>query len=283
MWELLDTDIQVQAIGDLDVTEVLTLRYSGGPFTFAYRDLPSNDLDGITNIRVLSGEQNYRQVQDEESEEPGTFAVFREDDSLRVRWVYAPTTDADRSFTLRYSVEGAVAQGENADEVWWPVVFPARKEPVQNARGRIALPAPVPPAQMEVQMPNVQGAVEESPGVVTLNAQNIAPRDRLIVIGPAFRTDVVNAPDPAGRLRSETRTSTTRPSGPSWTCFRPRGGWAAGTRGVSTGSLVAALSRPSSGGGRARRAARAARRCTARSGRAIALQRPWRERADGYL
>jgi len=177
VWQRIDTDVQVQPDGTLRVVETLTLRFSGGTFTFAYRDLPERRLDGISNIAVADDEQAYRQV-DDESEEPFTYAVFREDGAQRVRWVYPPS-DSERTFRLSYNVAGAVRRYEVVDEVWWSMVFPDREAAVIQASGRIALPERIPSGQLAADAPDVAGDVDVGDGVATVSAANIAPGDEL--------------------------------------------------------------------------------------------------------
>jgi hypothetical protein len=68
VWQRIDSDVQVQPDGTLRVVETLTLRFTGGTFTFAYRDLPERRLDGISNIAVADDEQAYTLVDDEDNE-----------------------------------------------------------------------------------------------------------------------------------------------------------------------------------------------------------------------
>src|SRR5687768_7255043 len=79
VWQQIDTDVQVRPDGSLGVTETLVLRYSGGPFTFAFRELPNRRLDGISSITVGDGEREFSQVDDAEGEEPYTFSLVTDD------------------------------------------------------------------------------------------------------------------------------------------------------------------------------------------------------------
>ncbi len=213
VWQRIDTEVAVQPDGRLLVTEKLTLRYTGGPFTFVFRDLPNRRLDEIRDISVREGDRAYRQVSDEESREPFTFSVFREDGAQRVRWVYPETVGGTRSFELRYTVLGAVRRSSNADELWWSMVFPEREVPVEQAQGRIRLPVSVPAAQLEASAPDVSGEVMVQPGLATVQAQDIAP-GRELTLRLRFPTGIVGGDIPAWQARElaqEAYNTSTRP------------------------------------------------------------------------
>lgn len=214
VWQRLDADVQVRADGSLAVTETLTLRYSGGPFSFAFRDLPSRRLDAISNISIGDGERVFEQVDDQESERPYTFSVAREDGDQRVRWVYPPTTGGQRTFVLRYDVAGAVRRQEQADEVWWSIAFPDREEPIEQASGRITLPQPVPVAQLDASAPDLAGTIERAPGAVSIQAANI-PAGQELTLRLRFPKGIVGGGAPGWQARADTQDAydaTTRPT-----------------------------------------------------------------------
>lgn len=182
LWERVETQVEVQRAGGLVVTETLTVRFRGGPFTTVFRDLPSEYLDSISEFRVSEGEQAYTQVTRRLTREPGTFAVYEEDRRQRVRWVFPPTADAARTFVLRYYVDGAVARYDAEDIVRWSVVFPERESPVVDAVGRIRLPMPVLVDQFAVELLQGQAVVEQQPGVAVIRAQDILPGDAVTVV-----------------------------------------------------------------------------------------------------
>ncbi|MBC8162011.1 MAG: DUF2207 domain-containing protein [Roseiflexaceae bacterium] len=216
VWQQIDTAVEVRADGTLGVSERLTLRYTSGPFTFAFRDLPERRLDGITNITLSDAEGAYRQVEDEESSEPRTFSVFQEDGAQRVRWVYPPTTDASRSFTLGYDVAGAVRRFADGDEVWWSIVFPDREELVEQATGVIRLPQAVAASEITASAPDAapDGSVSIQDGEASLRASNIAP-DQELTLRVRFPKGIVGGAAPAWQADSEWQENydaTTRPT-----------------------------------------------------------------------
>ncbi|MCP4418785.1 MAG: DUF2207 domain-containing protein [Chloroflexi bacterium] len=104
-----DVDIVVQEDGSLLVTETVLFSFVGEPFTFVFRELPTNLTDGITILgaavdgRSYPGGTNVGQVEIEEGRD------------IRVTWHMEPTANVTRSFVLQYQVFGVVRQADNAD------------------------------------------------------------------------------------------------------------------------------------------------------------------------
>ena len=216
VWEHVDTSVQVRADGTLGVAEELRLRYAGGPYTFAFRDLPNRRLDGIANVRLADPEGSYQQTDDAKSTTPRTYSISREDGVQRVRWVYPATSDATRTFTLTYDVAGAVRRYADHDEVWWSMVFPTRDEVVEQASGVIVLPLQVAPNALVATTPDVvpSGGVDLQPGAVRFQAANVAP-DKEITLKVDFPKRIVGGAAPnwqADQDAADLYNLTTRPT-----------------------------------------------------------------------
>ena len=196
VWQRVQTDVQARADGSLHVSEALTLRYTGGSFTFAFRDLPTRRLDRIDNIAVRDQERTYQQVSDREGTTPYTFSIATTNSGQRVRWVYPQTDGGTRTFMPSYDVYGAVRRGANADEIWWAMVFAARDAVVEQAEGTIALPVSVPAAQLQATTPDVSGMIERADGRASVQANNIAPGQEL-TLRLQFPKGVVGGATPA--------------------------------------------------------------------------------------
>ncbi len=213
-WRQIDTQVQVRADGSLAVSESLTLAYSGGPFTFATRDLPERRLDGVGAIGVSDGERVYTQVDDEDSDEPYTFSVTRDGDEQRVRWVYPATTGGERTFVLSYEVYGAIRRSGATDELWWTMVFGGRDEPVEGASGSITLPAPTPPEQLVASAPDAPAQLSLAPGEVSFSSGPIPP-DSELTVRLSFPESIVGGETPSWQLaeaEQATYDTTTRPT-----------------------------------------------------------------------
>jgi len=108
-----DVDVIVLADGSLEVTERLTLRFVGGPFTYVYRHLPAEYTDGIDVISA-----SVDGVPMPEGKEAGQVEIAGRD-PVKVTWHFAPTSDSTRTFSLTYRVWGVIRQESDADVLIW--------------------------------------------------------------------------------------------------------------------------------------------------------------------
>ena len=214
VWQRVDTSVQVRADGTLRVVETLTLRYTGGPFTFAYRDLPDRRLDSLGNIALRADDRTFQRVDEQEGSTPYTYSVYRTSGTQRVRWVYPPTTGGERTFTLSYDVAGAVRRLPAADEVWWAIVFAQRAEPVEQASGRIVLPATVAPERIEAATPDWPGEIARSNDGAAAQASGI-PAGRELTLRVRFPKGIVGGGAPGWQAAADAQArydATVRPA-----------------------------------------------------------------------
>jgi hypothetical protein len=136
-----NVDIEVQETGDLLVDEQHTLVFAEEMTYESHRTLHLTNTDGIAQIEVSEGEQQYAQS---ESGEVGTYAIVEEEDALVIRWFTAGTPRSSRAFTLRYVVRGAVQQDEEGrDVVVWKAMPPERDYRIRQGQVLVHLPAEV--------------------------------------------------------------------------------------------------------------------------------------------
>jgi len=87
VYDRIDVNLRLQPDGTLDVTERMTLRYSGGPFTSASREIPFQRLDAIEAIDVSKGATSYSEVANDDRT-PGTFHTSRDQQKVVITWFY---------------------------------------------------------------------------------------------------------------------------------------------------------------------------------------------------
>jgi hypothetical protein len=134
-------DVAVQANGDLLVEERQTLTFSKGASQESQRTFLLDDSEGIEDMEVWEGEQQYVQS---ESGEAGTYMVVEEEEGLVVKWFHAVQPDLSSTFTLRYAVRDAVRQdGEGRDVVAWQAIQPDRDHRIRRGQVVVHLPAEV--------------------------------------------------------------------------------------------------------------------------------------------
>ncbi len=213
-WSHFDSHVQVQPDGTLDVTETVTLRLSGGPFTFAYRDLPDRRLDAISAISVSSSGRSFSEVDDEDSEQPLTFSVFEHEGDRRIRWVYPETSDSEATFQIHYQVAGAVRRYDDHAEVWWSLVPPNRDELVEQSNSQIELPSGVEANAISASTPDVAGDVRIEDSTIFVTGRNIASGQELTA-RVEFPLSAVSASKPQWQVAEEQQAEynrTTRPT-----------------------------------------------------------------------
>ncbi|MCA9926407.1 MAG: DUF2207 domain-containing protein, partial [Anaerolineales bacterium] len=104
-----DVDVVVQGDGSLLVTETVEFDFVGKPFTFVFRELPTDHTDGITNIVASVDGHIYP-----EGTNAGQVEITGRD-PIRVEYHFEPTVNTSRTFVLQYTMLGVVRQEEGAD------------------------------------------------------------------------------------------------------------------------------------------------------------------------
>lgn len=110
--ERFDVQIDLQEDGSAIVTETVEFRFSGDPFTFAFREISAAETDGVTFLDASM---------DGVPMPLGTGAGQVEVEAgnrLKVTWHFPPTSDAARVFTVRYRAEGVIRKGDGDTLIW---------------------------------------------------------------------------------------------------------------------------------------------------------------------
>ena len=130
-----DVTLNLGRDGSMTVTEGITIRFTGGPFTSVTRTLPRRAYDGIVDITAAMEGTTLPPGRG-----PGQVLVKRGEDGRTVTWHFTPVVDATRTFTLTYTVLGVVERLADQDRVnWMPV--PARRDyPIRTVAVRLAWP-----------------------------------------------------------------------------------------------------------------------------------------------
>ncbi|MFN8534727.1 MAG: DUF2207 domain-containing protein [Dehalococcoidia bacterium] len=138
-----DGQIAVQPNGDLQISETWVVRFSGGPFQSANRTFP---LEGRTfsGFAVSEGTTAYRESSDRQ---PGTFSTATSSGNRTITWYFSPTTDATRTFELRYTVGGAIQTNGDISRFAWIFIERDRQYPIESSTVTLALPASAEPLE----------------------------------------------------------------------------------------------------------------------------------------
>jgi uncharacterized membrane protein len=147
-----DSRITVNTDGSLDIEETLVYVFQGQ----YRRGLRTWDTDKLENMgdfqvaEVVNGgevpynESNFAPDEPSTSGTPGTFGV-ENGNPTRVRWVYqggpTPTSGTtEKTFIIRYHVDGAMRVYSDRDEFDWYAVPPDWQAPINSSRVEVVLP-----------------------------------------------------------------------------------------------------------------------------------------------
>ena len=184
----LDATMDVQVNGDAVVDEKVTFYFSGN-YHFVSRVIPTDNTDGLTDIRVYDANG----VQLSEGDTPGTYSVSDEG-SRKVVQVNFDLTDTSATWTFHYRAKSTVQFYDPQDEFWWHVFDAETPVDIAAARVTVKLPDSVPPDKMK-QAVRIGGGVEPTvttpaPSTMVYEATNI-PAYTEFWIGIAFPKGVV--------------------------------------------------------------------------------------------
>ncbi len=199
-----DVDLAVQPDGSLIVAETVDFRFEGGPFTFVFRDLAFNEIDGIDRLQATMDGEALPQ-----GTGPGQVEI-QAGDPLQVTWHLPPTSNATRSFELTYRVQGAVRQMEDSDALIWRAIPEEHDYEIASSTVRLSYP----PSTSLLAEPNVwdrRAAVESSAGQATLQVQDIGVDEELVVEARFAPGSLLSAP-PAWQAAQQERSQYTQPA-----------------------------------------------------------------------
>lgn len=174
--------ITVNTDGSLSVVEELKFVYEQGRFRRALREIPLGRVDSITDVSVAEvvGEQEiaYRKSTfnaDDEADQgvPGTFGTTTEGRTLRVRWIYQPTTTGSRTFRMSYRANGAVQVFRDMDRLEWYAIPPEWLVPINSSRVDVTLPGGVDASRLETAASDSRATRSTKGNTITWTQNNI--------------------------------------------------------------------------------------------------------------
>jgi uncharacterized membrane protein len=128
-------EVAVQEDGTIHITEHRTYNFDGS-FSWADYRLP---LEGYTAIKDIRVRENNAAFINQNSEEPGTFQVQRSDKQIRIQWFYK-AKDEQRTFSISYTLEGAIVVGPEWVEFFWKYISADRDQDTERLHIEMQLP-----------------------------------------------------------------------------------------------------------------------------------------------
>jgi uncharacterized membrane protein len=135
-------DITILDNGSIAFVETWDVQFPDEPFTFISREIPRKHLETISDWEIREGNQVYTPSEpSSDDKQAGTFTVTTTEQSIKITWFFHPTANASRTFTLRYTIQGGLAIGDEHDQFRWQFIEPYRIYPIQAAHVVVHLPA----------------------------------------------------------------------------------------------------------------------------------------------
>ena len=169
-----DVDAVVQSDGSLLVTETVVFNFHGDPFTYVFRELPTDHTDGITGLAAtLDGRPLPL------GDQPGQVEISGRN-PVRVTWHFEPTSDTSRTFVLTYTMLGLVRQEGERDAVIWQPLPDSYEYGIGSSTVHVHYPSRAALiGQPGLMMGNA--GINATPGLVTFTQQNLAPNTPLVI------------------------------------------------------------------------------------------------------
>lgn len=171
--ERFDVDVVAQNDGSLLVTETVVFSFVGDPFTFVFRELPTDKTDGITILAASVDGRSYPQGSNAGQVEidPGR--------NIRVTWHMEPTANVSRTFVLQYQVFGVVQQAENSDLLRYQPLPDEFEYTIDSSTITVRYPGTA-VLQGSPTLTAGQAQLQHSGETVTLTRQNINPNETMV-------------------------------------------------------------------------------------------------------
>ncbi|HEX9134457.1 MAG TPA: DUF2207 domain-containing protein [Ktedonobacteraceae bacterium] len=167
-----DASIAVQEGGSLIVTETVTFKFVGGPFTFVFRDIPTGKTDGISVLSAAIDDQTLQLG-------TGTGQVeIAYGNPVKVTWHFAPVSDQVHTFVLTYRVLGVFQKTQDADVLNWEALPTDYAYAIRSSTITVSYPDQ---AILLGTPAVVRGSAQVTtfPGKVTFTAHEVKPDTRL--------------------------------------------------------------------------------------------------------
>jgi hypothetical protein len=195
-----DIDVVVQEDGSLLVTESVTFDFVGGPFSFVFRELPTDLTDGITGIEAsVDGRSLSR------GDQPGQVEISGSD-PVRVEWHLEPTSDSRRTFTLSYQVLGVVRQTDAADILIYQPLPDEFEYSIDQSTVTIAYPA-VAEMNGEPRLTAGDGQIQQSDNGLTVIAQTLSANETMVIEMPFAPGSLITTAPAWQQQQAEQRAS----------------------------------------------------------------------------
>jgi len=169
-----DVDVAAQTDRSLLVEETVAFRFVGGPFSFVFRELPTDHTDGITDI--VAGVDGVPWPQ---GTGPGQVEITGRN-PIVITWHLSPTSDTVQNFTLSYRALGVVRMEDDADVLDWQALPDEYEYDIASSTVTVAYPAGA-TRQGEPEVTAGKAEAAAGDGQVVFTQGNLSSGDPLVV------------------------------------------------------------------------------------------------------
>lgn len=172
--EQFDVDVDIMPDRSLVVEETVRFVFTGGPFSYVFRELPTDHTDGIVDIVAgVDGVPWPRGDGPGEVEISGT-------NPIEVMWHLSPTADTAQTFTLTYRPLGVVRSSGGSDVLDWQALPDEYEYSIDSSRVTFNFP----PGGTLDQEPDIRAGdatISTEPGSASFQMQELSSGDPLVV------------------------------------------------------------------------------------------------------
>ncbi|WP_299030344.1 DUF2207 domain-containing protein [uncultured Thermanaerothrix sp.] len=205
--ERYDVSLQILADNRIQVEEVVTFRFEGGPYTYAFRQLSLDQLEGVEiQGATLDG------LRLPEGNQPNQVEIKRSANPIEITWHFPPTQEATRTIGLQYQVHGHIHLRDNAEGIFWQAIPEEHEYVIRQAQISVRYPSHLTPAETP-QLRGAQYTTTHTRGEFVFIAQDI-PANQGITIEMLFPRGSLIAQPPDWQARLLARGAQARQMAP---------------------------------------------------------------------
>jgi uncharacterized membrane protein YgcG len=147
-WQRFDVDLAVLQDGSVNVSETQAIQFSG-TYQQGYRLVPLDHATGVTDVSVdeITDGRSIPYVRG--AGQPGTYSASTGDDGLEIDWWFPATTNATRTFVVRYTVSGAIRIYDAGDQLQWRAIYADRDGAIGASTVTVHLPSDAAPTTVQ--------------------------------------------------------------------------------------------------------------------------------------
>ena len=192
-WERFDVDMTLLTNGNILVEERQVLVFSGAPFTFGFREIPTGlngQNDGIVDISLRESNQLYAESFSGDSY---TYQVSNQDDMVRIDW-YFPPAIGRQEYIITYTLINPIIVGSSeegdGDQIFWKPLPPDILARIDDSRVTIQLPPGIQPQRyIDTNEYLVEGALNGDTAVVQTSVSETGQLATFELLTPVFGGD----------------------------------------------------------------------------------------------